>query len=131
MSASRLESAWVSEISEETVERLSRVFRILASEPRVRILLYLSRDGELDVNELCKLLKQTQPAVSHHLAQMRLVGIIGYRRAGKHNYYSVRPDQFRELMKVLVHERGIEQPCDQFLECVFSQPENARCGSVD
>ncbi len=115
-----------SEISADTVSHLSRVFRLLASKSRVRIMIHLNRVGEADVKELCELLKQTQPAVSHHLGLMRWAGLIGYRRQGKHNYYSVRADQFRDLMKSLVAEKGIDQPCDQFLECVFNNPTNGR-----
>jgi DNA-binding transcriptional ArsR family regulator len=32
-------------------------------------------------------LNQSQPAVSHHLTQLRSAGLIDYRRDGKFNYY--------------------------------------------
>ena len=56
-------------ISERTLNGLAQVFKLLADESRLKILLALARDGELHVTALCDLLAQTQPAVSHHLTQ--------------------------------------------------------------
>jgi DNA-binding transcriptional ArsR family regulator len=87
--------------SELFVTELSRVFKLLADETRLRILMYLADSGELNVTELCERLGQSQPAVSHHLALMRVAGLIAPRRNGKHNYYSVREEHFLELMHTL------------------------------
>ena len=40
----------------------------------------------------------SQPAVSHHLALLRVDGLIDCRRDGKHNFYRLLPDRFSELM---------------------------------
>jgi ArsR family transcriptional regulator len=42
-------------------------------------------------------LKQSQPAVSHHLALLRLAGLIEMRRDGKHNFYRLIPARFEEV----------------------------------
>lgn len=95
------------ELSDQTVRDLCQVFKLLADETRLRILLYLARERELNVTELCERLDQSQPAVSHHLALMRVAGIIEPRRDGKHNYYSVRTEHFQALMRnVLPHRNG-------------------------
>lgn len=107
-------------LTDKTLKELCQVFGLLADEPRLRILLYLSRTGEWNVTELCERLQQSQPAVSHHLKLMRLAGVVQVRREGKHNYYSLRAEPFRQLMNVLTHEKATLKPCDCFLECVLS-----------
>ncbi|MCG6154273.1 ArsR/SmtB family transcription factor [Rubinisphaera margarita] len=86
------------EIDEQLEKDLVQSFKLLADETRLRILLYLQSSGELHVTALCDLLKQSQPAVSHHLALMRVAGLIEARRDGKHNFYSIRTIHFYRLM---------------------------------
>jgi ArsR family transcriptional regulator len=80
---------------------LVRVFKLLADETRLRILFYLMQRDELHVRALCELLGHSQPAVSHHLALLRIAGLISARREGKHNYYHVLPDRVKQLLDVL------------------------------
>src|ERR671916_483329 len=93
-------------ISEQSVRELAQVFKLLSDETRLRILLYLAQSGELHVTELCNRLGQSQPAVSHHLALLRVSGLIESRREGKHNFYSVRTDHFGELLVNLFSAAG-------------------------
>ena len=93
-------------ISEQAVRDLSQVFKLLSDETRLRILLYLAQSGELHVTDLCTRLGQSQPAVSHHLALLRVSGLIESRREGKHNFYSVRTDYFGELLGDLLSATG-------------------------
>ncbi len=93
-------------ISEQAVRDLSQVFKLLSDETRLRILLYLAQSGELHVTDLCNRLGQSQPAVSHHLALLRVSGLIEARREGKHNFYSVRADYFGELLADLLSATG-------------------------
>jgi ArsR family transcriptional regulator, arsenate/arsenite/antimonite-responsive transcriptional repressor len=58
------------------------------------------------VTALCDRLAQSQPAVSHHLALLRVAGLIKARRDGKHNYYSVRQSRFRRLLEQLFQSIG-------------------------
>jgi ArsR family transcriptional regulator len=102
------------------VIELCQVFKLLADETRLRILMYLAREGELNVTELCERLGQSQPAVSHHLALMRVAGIIEPRRDGKHNYYSVREEHFHELMRSLSPTREGKTPQVRFHDFVLS-----------
>lgn len=77
---------------------LLQVFKLLADETRLRILLYLVREGELHVTALCERLVQSQPAVSHHLALLRDSGLADVRRDGKHNFYSVKAGRFHQII---------------------------------
>lgn len=76
-------------------------FKLLADETRLRILLLLHQENELNVQSLCRMLKQTQPAVSHHLALLRGASLVELRREGKHNYYHLLPQRFTELLDLL------------------------------
>src|ERR1700736_841587 len=85
-------------VSEQAVRELAQVFKLLSDETRLRILLYLAQNNELHVTDLCTRLGQRPAAVSHHLALLRVSGLIESRREGKHNFYSVRTDHFGELL---------------------------------
>jgi DNA-binding transcriptional ArsR family regulator len=73
------------------VRGLARLCRALADENRVHILSLLADHGEMSVTALGDRLRQSQPAVSHHLTQLRAAGLIDYRRDGKYNYYRLDP----------------------------------------
>ena len=83
----------------ELEKDLVRVFKLLSDRTRLRILLYLAREGELHVSAMCERLGQSQPAVSHHLALLRNAEIIEPRRDGKHNFYSIRQQRFVTLLE--------------------------------
>ncbi len=93
-------------VSEQAVRELAQVFKLLSDETRLRILLYLAQNVELHVTDLCTRLGQSQPAVSHHLALLRVSGLIESRREGKHNFYSVRTEHFGELLTSLFSATG-------------------------
>ncbi len=93
-------------VSEGTINRLTDVFKLLADKSRLKIVLALAQDGELHVSALCDLLGQSQPAVSHHLTLMRMVGLVGYRRDGKHNYYHLDNDHIRDLFEQFFADAG-------------------------
>lgn len=85
-------------LTEESVKELVQLFKLLADETRMRILHLLHQSEELNVLELCRLLEQRQPSVSHHLALLRVAGLIDMRREGKHNYYRIVREQFEKLV---------------------------------
>ena len=86
----------------DALERdLVQIFKLLADETRLRILMYLYRESELHVSAMCERLQQSQPAVSHHLALLRDAGVIRCRRDGKHNFYSIQKTHFHRVVGVL------------------------------
>jgi ArsR family transcriptional regulator len=92
--------------SRRAIRDLSNVFKLLSDETRLRILMYLAQNNELHVTDLCERLGQSQPAVSHHLALLRVSGLIESRREGKHSFYSVRTDAFGELLANVLSATG-------------------------
>lgn len=93
--------AVVPEFSHTAVKDLVRIFKLLSDETRLRLLLYLSQREEVHVRAICERLRQSQPAVSHHLGLLRVAGLVESRREGKHNYYRVLPDRFERLLDTM------------------------------
>lgn len=89
-------------LSDGVARDLVRWFKLLADETRLRILFFLLETRELNVRTLCDMLELSQPAVSHHLALLRVDGLIECRRDGKHNYYHILPQRFSDLMGKIV-----------------------------
>ncbi|REK10897.1 MAG: ArsR family transcriptional regulator [Planctomycetota bacterium] len=88
-------------VSDDLVESLVKLFKLLSDETRLRILYFLTQRDELHVRALCELLGESQPAVSHHLALLRVAGLIERRREGKHNFYGLKTRQFSTLLDML------------------------------
>jgi DNA-binding transcriptional ArsR family regulator len=74
--------------SEQDLEQLTSLFRLLSDRTRLNILLLLAQ-GERNVSSLCEQLKLPQPTVSHHLGLLRMNNIIANRRSGKQVFYSL------------------------------------------
>jgi ArsR family transcriptional regulator len=93
-------------IADRTMTGLTQVFKLMSDESRLRILLTLAREGETNVSALCAMLGQSQPAVSHHLTLLRMAGLVGFRRAGKFNYYRMDALLLAELLERLFADTG-------------------------
>src|SRR5690242_12575746 len=74
--------------SDQDLEQLTGLFRLLSDKTRLNILMLLS-GGERNVTNLCDALQLPQPTVSHHLGLLRLNNIIGNRRSGKQVFYTL------------------------------------------
>jgi DNA-binding transcriptional ArsR family regulator len=75
-------------VSEQDLDQLSSLFRILSDKTRLSILMRLS-DGERNVTTLCEELALPQPTVSHHLGLLRMNNVVGNRRHGKQVFYAL------------------------------------------
>ena len=106
----------VVKVSDVTIQGLTDVFGMLADRSRLKILLALAQDGEMNVTALCGLLNQSQPAVSHHLTLLRMNELVSFRRAGKHNFYRVNSSLVCGLLDAFFSEFGPAKQV-QFAEC--------------
>ena len=96
----------------DVTKNLVEMFKLLADETRLQILFLLQQKRELNVRGLCHLLKQSQPAVSHHLALLRLAGLIEMRRDGKHNFYRLITQRFEEVANMVFAEHARRSQSD-------------------
>jgi DNA-binding transcriptional ArsR family regulator len=68
--------------------KASNIFKRI-SDPTRLSLVFTLLEGELGVGALSTALRQSQPAIVHHLASLRHLGIVKPRRQGKNNFYSL------------------------------------------
>jgi DNA-binding transcriptional ArsR family regulator len=78
------------------VEAAVVVLRMLADPTRLRLLWLLST-GEYDVSEMTAAVGGARPAVSQHLAKLRLAGLVTSRRKGRHVVYAARSGHVRRF----------------------------------
>ena len=107
-------------VSDTTIQRLIDVFKLLADKSRMKILMALAQGGEMHVTALRDVVEQSQPAVSHHLTMMRMTGMVGFRRDGKHNYYHLESGKLRDLLEQLFTDCGNSARRIEFEEFILS-----------
>jgi ArsR family transcriptional regulator, arsenate/arsenite/antimonite-responsive transcriptional repressor len=83
---------------DRTNKEMAEIFKSLADENRLQILRILMREGELHVTRICEELGESQPAVSHHLTQLKHARLVDFRRDGKFNHYYISSDAVRALL---------------------------------
>lgn len=81
----------------DQVEAASTALRMLADPTRMRMLWLLSGD-ESDVASLAAAVGIARPAVSQHLAKLRLAGLVSMRRDGRRVFYRARGGHVRRLL---------------------------------
>lgn len=87
------------------VKELKSSFRALADTSRLRILCELAGHDELQVSDLAKLIRISQPLISWHLRKLRRAGLIHSRRVGRQVMCSLNRAQLRKceaLLAILV-----------------------------
>lgn len=82
----------------EYVELAVEVFVMLADATRVRIILALKNAEEMSVNVLAEAVGKSAPAVSQHLAKLRLARMVQTRREGTTVFYRLTDDHASELV---------------------------------
>lgn len=93
------------------VRPLTKLFRALADETRVRIVALLAH-GELCVCHIEKALDLSQPNISRHLGILRMAGIVDARRDGTWVYYQLATQEneaVQEMLATLAKTFGAER----------------------
>jgi ArsR family transcriptional regulator, arsenate/arsenite/antimonite-responsive transcriptional repressor len=93
------------------VRPLSKLFRALGDETRLRIVALLSQ-GELCVCHLEKALDISQPNTSRHLGILKAAGVVDSRREGTWVYYSITKqehDAVQSMLSTLTKTFGAER----------------------
>ncbi|EAP98723.1 probable transcriptional regulatory protein [Janibacter sp. HTCC2649] len=86
----------------EQVELAVEVFRMLSDGTRIRVLWALL-EAELSVNELAEAAGKPAPAVSQHLAKLRMARLVRTRRDGNQVFYRLENDHVANLVRDAVH----------------------------
>jgi predicted transcriptional regulator len=86
---------------DEEFQTLLQFFKVLADETRLRILSILA-NGEKSVEELAALLALRAPTISHHLARLKELDLIGMRPEGNTHIYWLNAETLRRTSKGLL-----------------------------
>ena len=89
-------------LPDEQVELAVEIFRMLADGTRVRLLWALV-DTELSVTDLAAAVGKPGPAVSQHLAKLRMARLVRTRREGNQVFYRLENDHVARLVLDAVH----------------------------
>jgi ArsR family transcriptional regulator len=101
----------ITDANELGVRPLTKLFRALGDETRLRIVALLSH-GELCVCHLEKALDLSQPNVSRQLGILRAAGVVDARRDGSWMYYSLalqEHEAVKAMLDQLVARFGAER----------------------
>lgn len=91
------------EIERVDIEETTRLFKILAEENRLKIILALLHAEELCVCDLAILTGMTTANSSHHLRNLHAQGFVQFRKEGRLSFYSLSDDRVKRLlMKALI-----------------------------
>ena len=94
----------------------AELFGLLSDESRLRIFWILCHYEECVIN-LSSLVGMSSPAVSHHLRQLKAVGLITSKRDGKEMYYKAADTEEAHLLhKAIEKLMRITCPGNQFAE---------------
>ncbi|MCE5322535.1 metalloregulator ArsR/SmtB family transcription factor [bacterium] len=75
---------------------MDAVFKALGDPTRIRIVQMLAQHGEVCVCRIVDELGMHQPAISHHMAKLKQVGLLNARKEGQWIHYSLKVDVFKE-----------------------------------
>jgi DNA-binding transcriptional ArsR family regulator len=85
----------------EEFDALLQFFKVLADENRLKLLGILAT-REYSVEELAALLQLKAPTISHHLARLKELGLVGMRSDGNTHFYRLDAEQLRAISKGLL-----------------------------
>lgn len=89
-------------LPDEQVELAVEIFGMLADGTRIRLLWEL-QDSERSVNQLAEAVGKPAPAVSQHLAKLRMARMVRTRREGNQVFYRVENDHVASLVRDAIH----------------------------
>lgn len=76
---------------------IARFFQVLADPTRVRMVKALA-DNQWCVTDLTQALGMDQPAVSHQLKYLREMGLVSWKKNGRHVYYTLSDTHLRDIL---------------------------------
>ncbi len=89
-------------------EQLVAFFQGLADVTRLKLVGLLAQ-REQSVEELVTALDVRQPTVSHHLAKLRMLGLVKLRKEGQTHFYSLDEEFLRRTARSVLSVEGLAQ----------------------
>ncbi|MEK3991925.1 ArsR/SmtB family transcription factor [Robertmurraya sp. FSL R5-0851] len=96
------------ELSMQNTMEVSKLFKALADDTRVKIAYSLSVEEELCVCDVANIVGCTVATASHHLRLLRNLGLATYRKEGKLVYYSLDDEHVKQLVNIaFTHQKEV------------------------
>jgi len=109
----RVDAARESLLDSADAYQLAERFKLLSDPGRIAIIYALLEVGEMCVCDLAAAVGASESATSHQLRQLRLGGLVRFRKEGRTVYYRVADTHVRLLLDVAVehylHSHGDTQ----------------------
>jgi DNA-binding transcriptional ArsR family regulator len=93
----------VRSLEPELVQDAAALFGLLASTTRLHIV-WLLAHGEQDVGALAEAVGGALPAVSQHLAKLKLAGLVAARREGRRQVYLIADPRVADAVRHVVDD---------------------------
>lgn len=85
----------------EKLQLSSNIVKALAHPLRLKILEYIDRKGNVNVNKIYTALKIEQSITSQHLRVLRMAGIVNSDKDGKYVHYAIDYTTIEKTVKAL------------------------------
>lgn len=93
-------------MTEKEATVAATTFKLFADPVRIQILSLIAAE-RMNVTSICTHVKKEQAAVSHHIALLRISGLIESEREGKCNYYSIHFGKYRAAVETMNRIAGL------------------------
>jgi len=97
--ADKIEQAHRAVISDEHLDQLALIYRMLGDPTRLKIMMAL-KQVEMCVCDIAAFLRISESAVSHQLRRLRETAIVSNRREGQVLYYTLKDSHVETLLNV-------------------------------
>lgn len=81
------------------LEKAAYLLKNIAHPLRLGVIQLLSHHEKLSVGDICQRLDAEQSLMSHHLSNMRMVGLLTSTREGKNVFYALKE---RDVLEILL-----------------------------
>lgn len=85
-------------IDEDKLEHASEVMRALTHDLRLRIISFIDKNKNINVNKIYNTLGLEQSITSQHLRILRIANIVTHQRQGKQIFYSLNYDYIDSIV---------------------------------
>jgi ArsR family transcriptional regulator, lead/cadmium/zinc/bismuth-responsive transcriptional repressor len=97
------------ELTKQHTMEVSKLFKALADDTRVKIAYSLRVEEELCVCDVANIVGCSVATASHHLRLLRNLGLATYRKEGKLVFYSLDDEHVKQLVDIaFTHQKEVE-----------------------
>jgi DNA-binding transcriptional ArsR family regulator len=90
------------------IDEVTKLFKALSDETRMKIAYALTLEEELCVCDVAQIVGATTATASHHLRHLKALGLAKYRKEGKLVYYALDDDHVKQLIHIaFMHQKEV------------------------